>query len=266
MRLRNIPSARQELAQSPFVINETAMYQMKGRWAELFCNNRPLHIEIGMGKGQFLLELAKRNPDVNYVGIERYSSVLVHPVRKLDALLQPQERADAPDQMSDHPEAAQPSDHPEAEQQLSDHPEAEQQLSDLPTKNIFLLRMDAERLTDVFAEGEVDRIYLNFSDPWPKDRHAKRRLPGRVFLGRYAQILSAGGRVEFKTDNRNLFDFAIEESQKAGWKIDACTFDLHHDNDLNKGNIMTEYEAKFSAMGNPICKLIEHPGEDRRTD
>lgn len=219
MRLRNIPSARQELAESPYVISESILPQLRGRWQEVFAQKAPLHIEIGMGKGQFLLELARRNPQINYVGIERYSSVLVHPVRKMNTLSQ----------------------------------------AGAPLTNLFLLRMDAELLTDVFAPGEVDRIYLNFSDPWPKDRHAKRRLPGRVFLGRYAAVLAPGGRVEFKTDNRSLFDFALEETKEAGWVLDAYTYDLHHDKDLNEGNIMTEYEAKFSAMGNPICKLIEHP-------
>ena len=216
MRLRNIPTARQELADSPYVIDEARLPALRGSWSSLFGNNHPVRIEIGMGKGQFLLALAQREPDINFIGIERYSSVLVHPVRKLAA-------PDAPG-------------------------------------NIFLLRMDAEQLTEVFAPGEVDRIYLNFSDPWPKDRHAKRRLPGRVFLGRYEQVLASGGLVEFKTDNRSLFDFAIEEAAAAGWTVDACTYDLHHDPVMNEGNIMTEYEAKFSGLGNPICKLIEHPG------
>ena len=216
MRLRNIPTARQELADSPYVIDEARLPALRGSWSSLFGNSHPVRIEIGMGKGQFLLALAQREPDINFIGIERYSSVLVHPVRKLAA-------PDAPG-------------------------------------NIFLLRMDAEQLTEVFAPGEVDRIYLNFSDPWPKDRHAKRRLPGRVFLGRYEQVLASGGLVEFKTDNRSLFDFAIEEAAAAGWTVDACTYDLHHDPVMNEGNIMTEYEAKFSSLGNPICKLIEHPG------
>ena len=178
-----------------------------------------------MGKGQFLLELARRSPQINYIGIERYSSVLVHPVRKLEAMASEGHSDSAPDSGA---------------------------------QNICLLRMDAERLTEVFAPGEVERIYLNFSDPWPKDRHAKRRLPGRVFLGRYAQILVPGGQVEFKTDNRSLFDFALEEASAAGWTLDACTYDLHHDPVMNAGNIMTEYEKKFSELGNPICKLIEH--------
>ena len=232
MRLRNIPTARDELAASPYVIGEEDMAAHRGKWAEAFelkraraeaadcCDKRPLHIEIGMGKGQFLLELARRNPDINYIGIENYSSVLVHPVRKLEAMAQAGE----------------------------------------PLRNVLLLRMNAEYLTDIFAPAEADRIYLNFSDPWPKERHAKRRLPGRVFLRRYAQVLAPGAHVEFKTDNRSLFDFALEETKEAGWTLDAFTFDLHHDPAMNQGNIMTEYEEKFSAKGNPICKLIEHPG------
>lgn len=235
MRLRNIPSARDELLASPYVIDEKDMASCRGRWAEAFEKLRsqsadpetaagadikhPLHLEIGMGKGQFLLELARRNPDINYIGIENYSSVLVHPVRKLDAMAK----------------------------------------EGNALCNVLLLRMNAEYLTDIFAPSEADRIYLNFSDPWPKERHAKRRLPGRVFLGRYAQVLAPGAHVEFKTDNRSLFDFALEETREAGWILDACTYDLHHDPAMNQGNIMTEYEARFSAQGNPICKLIEHP-------
>ena len=116
--------------------------------------------------------------------------------------------------------------------------------------------MDAEDLPEVFGEGEVSGIYLNFSDPWPKDRHAKRRLPSRQFLARYAQILTPEGRVEFKTDNRPLFDFALEEAEAAGWKLLVCTFDLHQDEDLMRDNIMTEYEERFSSIGNPICKMV----------
>lgn len=120
--------------------------------------------------------------------------------------------------------------------------------------NLRLIRMDAEDICEVFGKGEVSRIYLNFSDPWPKDRHAKRRLPSRQFLGRYQEILAADGRIEFKTDNQALFDFALEELEPAGWKLEAVTRDLHHDEKMKIGNIMTEYEQKFSAMGNPIYK------------
>ena len=246
MRLRNIPSARQELAESPYVIGESDLPMLRGRWSELFGNAHPIRIEIGMGKGQFLLELAHREPEINFVGIERYSSVLVHPVRRLSEYAQDLTSSSKPDAFSQsHASASKP-----------DAPSPNQLPETL--HNILLLRMDAERLTEVFAPGEVDRIYLNFSDPWPKDRHAKRRLPGRVFLNRYAQILVPGGRVEFKTDNRSLFDFALEEAKEAGWTVDACTCDLHHDPAMNEGNIMTEYEKKFSELGNPICKLVEH--------
>ena len=116
--------------------------------------------------------------------------------------------------------------------------------------------MDAGLITDAFAPGEVARIYLNFSDPWPKKRHARRRLTSKEFLKRYDQILAKDGRVEFKTDNRDLFAFSLEEVAEAGWTIEASTWDLHHDETMNQGNVMTEYEAKFSSMGNPIHKLI----------
>ena len=118
------------------------------------------------------------------------------------------------------------------------------------------LRMDAENIAKVFGAEEVERIYLNFSDPWPKDRHAKRRLPSREFLARYDVILKKGGRLEFKTDNRELFDFAVEELEPAGWKADVLTYDLHSDETLMQGNVRTEYEVRFSAVGNPICKYI----------
>ena len=122
--------------------------------------------------------------------------------------------------------------------------------------NLLFIRMDAEEIEDVFAPGEVDKIYLNFSDPWPKDRHAKRRLPSRQFLGRYNNILKKDGRLEFKTDNRELFDFAVAELPEAGWQTEAITYDLHHEEEMLIGNVMTEYEEKFSSMGNPICKYI----------
>ena len=170
-----------------------------------------------MGKGQFLLTLAARNPSVNYIGIERYSSVLLRPVEKLAALRA--SKSGAP-------------------------------------SNLRFICMDAADITEVFGPGEVERIYLNFSDPWPKDRHAKRRLTSQQFLKRYDQILVPDGQLEFKTDNQDLFRFSLEQAEPAGWKRIASTWDLHHDEILNAGNIMTEYEQKFSAQGNPICKMI----------
>ena len=209
MRLRNVPGAREVMIENKYVFTEPE--GMKGTWKDVFGNDNPVHIEIGMGKGRFISTLAQLNPDINYIGIEKYSSVLLRAVEKQDEL------------------------------QLS---------------NLRFIRMDAENIGDVFAEGEVDKIYLNFSDPWPKDRHAKRRLTSRQFLGRYDGILKADGKVEFKTDNKDLFDFSLEEVKEAGWILEAYTYDLHHEAAMNEGNVMTEYEQKFSEMGNPICKLI----------
>ena len=213
MRLRNITGSRETIAESIYVVNETEMFDCPGKWHEIFGNEQPLHIEIGMGKGKFIHTMAKLNPHINYVGIEKYSSVLLRAVQKMEE-------------------------------------------EELP--NLRFLRMDAEDITKVFGRGEVDKIYLNFSDPWPKDRHAKRRLPSREFLRRYDVILKAGGKLEFKTDNRQLFDFAVEELEPAGWTADVITYELHADAVLVEGNVMTEYEEKFSSLGNPICKLISH--------
>ena len=116
--------------------------------------------------------------------------------------------------------------------------------------------MDAELIAEVFDRGEVDRLYLNFSDPWPKARHENRRLTSRSFLARYERILRPGGVIAFKTDNRALFDWSLEEAELAGWRFLEQTFDLHADARLCEGNVMTEYEEKFSAQGHPICKYI----------
>ena len=211
MRLRNITGSREVIAGSPYVVQEAVQPKCPGTWKEIFGNENPIHIEIGMGKGKFLHTMAKEHPERNYVGIEKYSSVLLRAIQKMEQ-------------------------------------------EELP--NLKFLRMDAEDITKVFGSGEVDKIYLNFSDPWPKDRHAKRRLPSREFLARYDVILKKEGRLEFKTDNRDLFDFAVEELEPAGWKAEVITYDLHSNAELMEGNVMTEYEEKFSAMGNPICKYI----------
>ena len=214
MRLRNIPGSREAIAASEFVIHEDIMEEKKGHWQEVFGNDYPLYIEVGMGKGRFITEMAARFPEYNYVGIEKYSSVLIRALEKREQL-----------------------------------PEM---------KNLLFLRMDAEDLPMVFGKDEVSGIYLNFSDPWPKDRHAKRRLPSKEFLARYDQILTPEGRVEFKTDNRALFDFALEQAKEAEWIIDAFTYDLHADKEMSAGNVMTEYEERFSQKGNPIHKVILH--------
>lgn len=217
MRLRNIPGAKTAVLESPFIIQEPE--GRKGMWAAAFPGKQPLHIEVGMGKGRFLMDMARLHPEINYVGIEMYDSVLLRALQKREEL--------------------------EAEGQR------------IP--NLFFMRMDARNLPEVFDKEEVDKIYLNFSDPWPKARHAKRRLTSREFLERYTKILSAKGVVEFKTDNRELFEFSLEEVKEAGWKLLAHTFDLHHNEEMMAGNVMTEYEEKFSSMGNPICKMICQP-------
>ena len=210
MRLRNIAGSREVIADSKFSVKDPE--KKKGLWKkEVFGNDKPIHIEIGMGKGRFIMDMAALHPDINYIGIEKYSSVLLRAIQKQEELQLP---------------------------------------------NVIFIRMDAEVITEVFAPAEVDKIYLNFSDPWPKDRHAKRRLPSREFLGRYDKILKPDGVVEFKTDNRDLFQFALDEVEPAGWTLDAVTYDLHNDEVMNQGNVMTEYEEKFSSQGNPIYKYI----------
>ncbi|MDY4670735.1 MAG: tRNA (guanosine(46)-N7)-methyltransferase TrmB [Oliverpabstia sp.] len=211
MRLRNIPGSKETIAKSDYVVQIPE--EKKGRWNEVFGNQNPIRIEVGMGKGRFIMDMARLHPENNYIGIEMYDSVLLRAVQKREQ-------------------------------------------SEEPVSNLYFIRMDARNLPEVFGKGEVDRIYLNFSDPWPKDRHAKRRLTSRQFLERYDQILTEKGQVEFKTDNRPLFEFSLEEIEAAGWKLMAHTFDLHHDETLMKGNVMTEYEEKFSSAGNPIHKLI----------
>lgn len=226
MRLRNIPRADTVLNASPFVIKNPAAQH--GHWAKnIFKNDCPIHIEIGMGKGQFLLTHASQNPDVNYIGIERYSSVLLRAVEKLD-------KHAAPDSGGN-------------------------QSLFIPNEydNLRFICCDAAALPEIFGPGEVSRIYLNFSDPWPKARHARRRLTSQEFFSRYEQILAPEGQVEFKTDNRPLFDFSVEQINASDtWKISACTYDLHNDDQMNFKNILTEYEAKFSSRGNPIFKFI----------
>lgn len=214
MRLRNIPGAKDAIIESPYVIQEPE--SEKGCWGADFPRKQPLHIEVGMGKGRFLMDMARLHPEINYVGIEMYDSVLLRAIQKMEEL-----------------EAA--------GQKLS---------------NLVFMRMDARLLPEVFDKGEVAKIYLNFSDPWPKARHAKRRLTSREFLARYDQILEKDGVVEFKTDNRELFEFSLEEVPEARWTLVEHTFDLHHDEKMMQGNVMTEYEEKFSSMGNPICKMV----------
>ena len=130
-----------------------------------------------------------------------------------------------------------------------------------PPENLRMICMDAKDIEDVFGDREIDRIYLNFSDPWPKEKHAKRRLIHHRFLDKYYQILKDNGFIEFKTDNKDLFEFSVKEVQDTdGWQIVTVTRDLHHDTELMKGNIVTEHEKKFPGLGTKICKLVFHKG------
>jgi len=210
MRLRNVKGARENIAACEYVIHDPE--NQKGKWKELFGNDNPIHIEIGMGKGKFIQTLALNNPNINYVGIEKYSSVLIRAIEK-------------------------------------------RQENDTP--NLVFIRMDAEDIINIFDKEEVDQIYLNFSDPWPKDRHAKRRLTSKEFFARYDQILKSNGVVIFKTDNKDLFDFSLEEIPLANWKLKNHTFDLHN-SEYVEGNIMTEYEERFVAEGKPINRLVAY--------
>ena len=210
MRLRNIPKAEPAIAASPICIKDAD--SLKGQWKESISSNRPIHIEIGMGKGQFVTTLAKENPSIYYLGMELYASVLYRALQKLE---------------------------------------------EDPVENLSLLCYSAEALPNMFASGEIEKIYLNFSDPWPKDRHAKRRLTSNRFLDCYTKVLKSDGLIEFKTDNVDLFNYSLEQIEAhPDFTLIAKTYDLHNEPELNKGNILTEYEEKFSSMGHPICKLI----------
>lgn len=203
MRLRNVKGAIDYVNQHPLVNQKPSDY--KGRWSEFFGNDHPIHIEIGMGKGDFIIENAKTYPEINFIGIEKFSAVILRAVGKVESLEEP-----------------------------------------LP--NLCLIRFDAVDLLDVFDENEISRVYLNFSDPWPKDRWAKRRLTYRGYLEKYHHILKKDGLLRFKTDNDALFDFSLEEIAGSVFKQTKMTRDLHHSEYL-EGNIMTEYESKFVAKG-----------------
>lgn len=206
MRLRNKPWAQERLDQYPqYVVPNPESY--KGRWNEAFDRNQPLHIEVGTGKGRFITEMAKANPEINYIGIELYKSVLV---TALDRLIE----------------------------------------AELP--NVKLLNINAADLQKYFAKNDVSRVYLNFSDPWPKKRHEKRRLTYKDFLKLYERIMVDEGEIHFKTDNQGLFEYSLMSFSAYGLLLTYISLDLH--NSDFTGNIMTEYEEKFSQQGNRIYR------------
>ena len=204
MRLKNIKGASEKILLGKYFINNPSEY--KGKWNKLFKNNNPIHIEIGMGKGNFIIKNALEHPNINYIGIEMYDSVILRAVEKTN---------------------------------------------ELELDNLYLIRMDARLIEDVF-DKEIDLIYLNFSDPWPKDRHAKRRLTSPRFLEKYDKIFKKNNTIIMKTDNNPLFEYSIESLQEYGYTLSNVTRDLHKEKD---NIITTEYEDKFTSKGIKINYL-----------
>ena len=202
MRLRNVKNKDEILNSTDYL--EINPSDNKSKWNKVFGNNNPIHIEIGMGKGDFIIENAIRYPNINFIGIEKYSSVLARGVEKL---------------------------------------------RDKELPNLRLIRMDANFIEDVF-DKEIDTIYLNFSDPWPKKRTAKRRLSSDVFLEKYKNIFKKDHNIIMKTDNMNLFEYSLESFSRNGYILEKVSLDLHSSDIEN--NIETEYEKKFVAKGNKI--------------
>lgn len=200
MRLRNLKNKEEILNNCEFVIRDGTKYF--GKWSNLFGNNNPIYIEIGMGMGKFIYENALNNPNINYVGIEKYDNVVARAVKKMDKL-----------------------------------------------DNLFIIRGDAREI-DTYFKKEIDKIYLNFSDPWPKKGQANRRLTSDIFLSKYDKLFKKDISIEMKTDNRKLFEYSIITFNNNGYKIEELSFDLH--NDSEEKIITTEYEEKFINKGNSI--------------
>ena len=205
MRLKNVKGANDIIIKGKYYIDNPEQY--KGKWNKLFKNDNIINIEIGMGKGDFIIENALKYPNKNFIGIEKYDSVIVRSIQKSN---------------------------------------------ELELNNIKLVRIDSMNIEKIF-DKEIDTIYLNFSDPWPKDRHAKRRLTSPIFLKKYASIFKSNYKIIMKTDNINLFNYSLETLKEENYKITYQTNDLHKENNID--NIMTEYEKKFTSKGIKINKL-----------
>lgn len=205
MRLRNVKGAKEIIDNSPYIIKNPIDY--RGNYQKIFENNNPIHIEIGMGKGDFIIENAKKYPNINFIGIEKFDSVIVRAVQKLEN-------------------------------------------EEIP--NLKLIKIDANEIDDVF-DKEISVIYLNFSDPWPKARHAKRRLSSEIFLNKYDSVFIDKKRIIMKTDNRKLFEYSIKSFTDYGYKIEDISLNLYED-DI-KNNIPTEYETRFHNRGCLIYKV-----------
>ncbi|MFC7373324.1 tRNA (guanosine(46)-N7)-methyltransferase TrmB [Fictibacillus iocasae] len=207
MRQRFKPWAKDKLLSHPD-ISPVNPSEWKGKWSEYFGNGNPIHLEVGTGKGRFITGMGIQNPQVNYMGMEIYDSILV---TALDRII------------------------------------------DAGVPNVRIIRENAERLSDFFEEGELDRIYLNFSDPWPKSKHEKRRLTSEFFLSQYERALNSNGEIHFKTDNQGLFEYSLHSISKYGMTLKNVSLDLHNSDFEN--NVMTEYEEKFSEKGFRIYRL-----------
>jgi tRNA (guanine-N7-)-methyltransferase len=208
-RVRKQPGTREALLQyAPIVVLEPEQY--RGRWHEVFGNQHPIHMEIGMGKGRFISTLARRHPELNFIGVEVIEEVLLDGVKRMNRT------GGIPD-------------------------------------NLRLVWINAALLEELFAPAEIARIYLNFSDPWPKTRHAKRRLTHQSFLQQYAAILEPEGQVHFKTDNQGLFEFSLNEFSACHWQLQQIQLDMYKK--LPEENVATEYEMKFHEKGLPIYRL-----------
>ncbi len=205
MRLRNVKNKEEILSNSNYLIRNPEQYL--GKWKEFFGNDNPIYIEIGMGKGKFIVENAIKYPDINFIGIEKFDSIVARGLQKI-------------------PEGL---------------------------KNLVIVRMDANNIDKVFNH-EIDRIYLNFSDPWPKIRHASRRLSSKVFLDKYDNIFVSDKQIHMRTDNRDLYIYSLMSFSENGYILTDITFDLHDGN--NKELITTEYEDKFSSKGMPIYAVV----------
>ena len=206
MRLRRNWQGEAALPEMPGVLGVGVL--PKPVWQEVFGREKPLHVEIGMGKGDFLLAMAAKHPGIDFVGIERSLSILYI---------------------------------------------AAQKNREQPLANLRFLPVDAEELGDYFMPGQVERIYLNFSDPWPKRRHGSRRLTARGKLGLYRQMLGVGGQIHLKTDQRAFFIFSLGELIREGWSVGKMTEDLHRSG--YEGNVATEYELRFHSLGQPIYRM-----------
>ncbi len=206
MRLRNKPGASEELLQHPTIVIQNAE-TLKGKWSGIFGNNNPIHIEVGTGKGRFLTGMSQLHNDINYIGVEKYDSVIITALERI---------------------------------------------LDAGVQNFKLLNEDVTNLVSYFEAGELDRVYINFTDPWPKNRHEKRRLTHEGFLRMYEQVMKKNGEIHFKTDNQALFEYSLHSFSKYGMILNNVSLDLH--NSGIEGNIMTEYEEKFSSKGMRIYR------------